>query len=118
MADVDDGDSNVVAQALDVVEDLGLAWRVERCEGLIEQQRGRVGKQRPADGDTLLFAARQVRRTPLEELLEPEQPHRLIERQRAVGSEEAAVVQVLPYREMGQQPALLEHVADASAMRR
>ena len=59
MADVDDRNAELVAQPLDVVEDLGLARHVERGQRLVHQQDARLREQRAADRDALLFAARQ-----------------------------------------------------------
>ena len=59
MADIDDRHADLVAQPLDVGQDLGLALLVERGERLVHQQQARVGEQRAADRDALLLAARQ-----------------------------------------------------------
>ncbi len=61
MADVDDRNVEFVAQALDVVEDLGLARHVERGQRLVHQQDARLGEQRAADGHALLLPARERR---------------------------------------------------------
>ena len=73
MADVHDRNVELVAQALDVVEDLGLARHVERGQRLVHQQNARLREQRAADRDALLFAARQRPRLAPQQRAEAEQ---------------------------------------------
>ena len=115
MPDVDDRDPQLVAQPLDVVQDLALAAGVERGERLVEQQHPRARQQRAPDRDALLLAARQRGRPALEQRCDVEQVDHLVERRVAIfgRGEESAVQEILPYREMRKEPAFLEDVADA-----
>jgi hypothetical protein len=51
MADVEDRHRHLVAQALEVGQDLGLARLVERGERFVGEDQARRGKKRAADGD-------------------------------------------------------------------
>ena len=108
MADINDGDPLLVAQRLDVGQDLALARLVERRE------------QGAADGDALLFAARQQGGAAAEQCLDAEQRHDVVEPPAALGRrrEPAAIEQVLAHRQVREQPSLLEDIADAAPMRR
>ena len=59
VAYIDDRDIQLVAQALDVVEDLGLARHVERRQRLVHEKDARLREQGAADRDALLFSSRQ-----------------------------------------------------------
>jgi hypothetical protein len=59
MADIEDRHTRLVAQALDVRQDLDAALLVERGQRLVHQQQARMGEQGAADRDALLLAARQ-----------------------------------------------------------
>ena len=67
VADVDDRQSRLVAEPLDVGQDLLLQSRVERRQRLVHQQQARVRQQRAADRDPLLLAAGKVGRATVEE---------------------------------------------------
>ena len=68
MADIDDGQAELVAQPLDEGQDLRLARGIQRRQRLIQQQEPRIAQQRPADGDPLLLAAGEIGRPPAEEM--------------------------------------------------
>ena len=85
-----------------------------QAEGqLVEQQHARVGDQRPADGDRLLLAARQLRRA-----LGPAVPHPAeqlvdaLDRPRSLPRVRGADLQVLLHRERAEQPPPLRHHGD------
>ena len=120
MADIDDGHARLVAQALQIGQDLGLALLVERGERLVHQEKARRGEQRPADGDALLLAAGKIGRLAVEEVADAEEVDHAagVFRARALGQEPAAVVKVLPHGEMREEPCLLEDIAEAAAVRR
>ena len=44
--------------------------RIEVAEGLVEQEHGGLPDERPAEGHTLLLAARQLARQPLQQVLQ------------------------------------------------
>ncbi len=66
MADIDDRDLRLVAQPLDIGQDLSLAGFIQRSQRLVHQQQFRAGKQRPADRHALLLAAGKLCRPPVE----------------------------------------------------
>ena len=121
VADVEDRHADLVAQPLDVGQDLGPPLLVERGERLVHQQQPRMGEQRAADRDPLLLAARQrvrpaldaARPMPSSSTIEPKSPAT----PPVAAREPAAVEQVLAHAEMREQAAVLEDVADAAAMR-
>jgi hypothetical protein len=57
MADIDHWDADVVTQAGQIGQDFAFACRVERREGLVEQEESRTGQQGTPDGDALAFAS-------------------------------------------------------------
>src|SRR3954462_6420529 len=120
MAYVDDRDAYLVAQPLDVIEDFGFARSVERSERLIEQQHLRLRQQRAADRDALLLAARKRAGTAFEQVADPEQFDRRVKADHLilVPVEKVSIEQVVPHREVRQEPPFLEHITDASCMRR
>ena len=73
MADIDDRDLRLVAQPLDIGQDLGLARVVERGQRLVHQDQLRAGEQRAADRDALLLAARQQAGPAVEQMADAEQ---------------------------------------------
>ncbi len=60
MADIQDRQRGLIAQAFQIGQDLGLAGGVEGGERFIHQQKLWFGKQGAAKGDALLFAAGRV----------------------------------------------------------
>ena len=59
MADIEDRDRDLVAQPLEVGQDLGLARLVERGERLVGEDQPRRRQKRAPDRDALLLAARE-----------------------------------------------------------
>ena len=72
MADVNRRDRPFVHDALEVGKDAGFQRRVERGQGLVQQQQFGTAEQRPPDGDALALAARQPCRVPLQQLIQLE----------------------------------------------
>src|SRR3546814_10259102 len=120
MADIDDGNADLVAQTLDIRQDFRLTLFVERGQRLVHQEQPRAGEQCPPDRHPLLLAAGQAPRTPIEQMADAEQLDDL--GQLAVTlvpcRKPAAVEQVMAHAEMGEQAAVLKDVADLAAMRR
>ena len=77
-------------------------------------------QQRAAEGDALALAAGQVPRPALEQRADVEQRDDARALGRIVGNavHPAAVVEITRDAHMREQPALLEHIADAAAVRR
>ena len=110
----------LVAQAQQIGKDLALARRVERGERLVEQQEARAHQQRAADRDALALAAGEIAGPPLEQARDIEQRDDAC---LLVGVVRQAihappVVEILRDRHVREQPAVLEHVADAAPVRR
>ena len=120
VADIDHRHIGLVAQPHQIRQDLHLALLVERAERLVEQQQPRLRQQRAAERDALALAAgelpgRRSSRWPMSS--------RSVTRLRCAGSSREAVhapavVEILRDIEMRKQPRILEHIADAAAMRR
>src|SRR5215510_6661800 len=112
VADIDDGDLALVAEAFDVGQDLSLARIVEGGERLVHQQYPRIGKQRAANSDALLLAARKTTWAPIKELGDAEQIDHTIKLVATLGSwrKPAAIEQVPAHRQVREQAPLLEHV--------
>ena len=116
VADVEDRHPDLVAQPLEIGQDLGLARVVERGERLVRQdqpRRGRAGR-----GRSRRAASRPRERQPgrrSSRCADAEHLDHMAELvlTAASGREPAAVEQVLPHRQMREQAPLLEHVADA-----
>ena len=107
----------LVAQPLDVGEDLALARHIERRERLVHQQDARLGEQRAPDRDALSLAAGQRCRPAAQQRVEPEQrddPRRLDERGRPAGTAAVRTSGSL-HVEMRKKQRILEHVANARA---
>ncbi len=118
MADIDNRDFCLVAQPLDIGKDFGLARLVQRGERFVHQDQSRARRQRPADRDALLLAARQGGRPAIHQVSDAQQLHDLVEvgialRRRC---KPAAIAKVLRHRQMRKQSRVLEHIADPAAM--
>ena len=120
MADVDDGDAELVAQGLDQRQDFQATRCVERSKRLVHQQQAWRGKQRPPQGNALLFAAAQRRWMPIEQVTDTERlDHRsfgdpsLVQRRK-----QPTIAKIAPDGEVRKQPRLLKHHADTAAMGR
>ena len=52
-----DGLPEILLQLLEFALDFGTGERIERAEGLVHQQNGRIGSERPGDPDALSLSA-------------------------------------------------------------
>jgi len=120
VADVDDRDPGLVPQALDVGEDLFLAGGVQGREGLVHEQEAGAGEQGPAESDALLLAAGEGAGPAVQNTTKAEEVDHRVEPLPALvaGREPPAVEQVLAHRQVREEPAFLEHVADPASVRR
>ncbi len=120
VADVDDRQRQLVVQAVEVGQHLGLAARVERRQRFVEQQQARVGAERARDRDALAFAARERGRAPRHQRADAQQLDDAVERDAALAGRDAAqaVFEVAAHVEVREQRRVLDHVADGAAMRR
>ena len=96
--------------------------RVERGQRLVEQQQARPHQQRAADRDALALAAGKLAGPPVEQMADVEHARRCAScaaahhaRAAACGGRSRDCCRTVEVRK---QPALLEHVADAAAVRR
>ncbi len=105
---------------LDERQDLQLALGIERRQRLIHEKELGRGEQGPADGDTLLLAAGQTRRPPVEEMGDAERLDHRIEGYPAgaLRQEPAAEDEILAHGQMGKQAGILKHEADPATVRR
>jgi hypothetical protein len=80
----------------------------------------RLSEQRAAESDSLALPSRQARRPPRQERLEIQSIHHLVERDDlTLASRPARGVEEIAFPgEVREEPRLLEHVADRTAMRR
>ena len=119
MADVDDGDAQFFVQPVQIGQDLGLATRVQRGQGLIHQQQCRAGGQRACDGHALALAARKRIGPALQQVGDAQQVHDLVQRDAALVAGDAleAVREVVLHVQVRKQGRLLDHVADGALMR-
>ncbi len=118
--DVEDRQARLVAQALEEGQDLGLAGRVEGRQRLVHEEEARLRHQGPADRDALALAAREAGDAPPEQTLDAQHGDHGVERQAGLAArrEDPPEQEVPPHAEMREEPRVLEHVADAAAMRR
>ena len=119
MADVDDRNPALVAQPLDIGQDLRLARLVERGQRLVHQQQPRTGRAGP--GRWRRAASRRPKAVPAggragadaEQVDDPRRGRRGA----PTRARTSAVEQVLAHGEVREQPAVLEHVAEAPPVR-
>src|SRR5690606_37662764 len=113
MADVKNGEAQFVTNALDDLHDFLPARGVERGQRLVHQQKARGGEQRPANGDPLRLAAGEGARPAVEQVADVEKADDLIKADpsRRRRCEALAVKQVGAHPLVGEQAAILKHVA-------
>ena len=121
MADIDHRHLGLVAQPREIRQDFELARAVERGERLVEQQEPRAASA--ARGRPRRAGARRRTACPAAASSRWPMSSSATMRSRSAASaasaaHPAAVVEILRHREMREQPAFLEHVADAAAVRR
>src|SRR5260370_34796002 len=92
-------------------EDLWLPGRVERGEGFVEKEEARTHQERPADGDPLALAARELSRPPIEQVADVEERHDPLQLARIAHETGHApsIVEVRDNGEIRDQQALLEN---------
>ena len=73
---VDRRRADPLLELLDLVAGRGAQFGVEVGQRLVEQQYGRVAHQRPRQGDALAFAARELARPPVKQMVDAEQLRR------------------------------------------
>jgi hypothetical protein len=122
VADVEHGQVELVAQALDIGQHLGLARRVQRGQRFVHQQQARLRQQGTADRHALALPPGQRVRRALQQGAEPEQFHHGVEghacRLRARASAPQPVAQVAVHRQVREQPRVLEHHAERTPVHR
>ena len=79
MRDVDERGADVAVDLRELDLQPLAQLQVERAERLVEQQHRRPVDERARDGDALLLAARELAGQPVAELLEPDEPERLLD---------------------------------------
>ena len=93
---------------------------VECGKRLVHQEEARAGQQRPPERHALLFAAREPRRTAIEQARGPEQVDHPRQRFAPLRRWRVALAidQVLADGQMGKEASFLEDITDPAAMRR
>ncbi len=120
VADIDHGYAGFVAQPHQIGQDFHLALFVQRSQRLVQQQQPRLRQQRASERDALALAARELTGTAIKQAADVEQIGDARTLRGVVGKPVHAppVVEVLAHIEMRKQPGILEHIADAAAVRR
>ena len=121
VADIDDRDAGIVAQPHQIGQDFALVPGVERSERLVEQKESRP--HQAAHGRRRRAGARRRTIFPAGDRAggryrEAWRCARIRPSSSRDAAHAAAVIEILPHREMRKQPAFLEHITDAAAMRR
>ena len=122
VGDVDEGDLELLLDALELDLQVDAQARVERAERLVEQQHGRLEHERARQGDALLLAAGELRRAPVPVVLHAHQRQRLGDAALDLGLGGALVAQaegdVLGHRLVREERVALEDRVDAPLVRR
>ncbi len=120
VADIDDRDTRLIAQPLNVGQDLGLTVFVERGQRLVHQQQPGAGEQGATDGDALLLATGKQSRPATQQVPDAEHVDHLGEVAMTLQrpGEPPAVEQVLPHGQVREQTAFLEDIGGSAAMPR
>ena len=90
------------------------------AERLVQQQQSRLRQQRASERDALALAAGELAGTAIQQTADIEQVDDALALRGIIGKpvHAPAVIEILPHIEMRKQPRILEHIADAAAMRR
>jgi hypothetical protein len=116
------GDAVVPLQPLDLDLHVEAEILVERAEGLVEQEDLRIHRERAGERDALLLPAGKLPRQPLGESLHMDEAqhvgHALADPRLRRMARLEPVGDVLGDRHMRKERVVLEHDADAAAMRR
>ena len=109
----------LVAQALDVVEDLALARHIERGQRLVHEQNAWLSEQGASDGDALLFPAGECDRLSAQQRAEPEQLDnaRFFDEAIARRAQPLSIEQIRFHIHVRKQQRILEHVTDPTLFR-
>ncbi len=120
VADINDRHIRLIAQPLEIGQDLVLARRVERGQRLVHQQQARARQQGPADRHPLFFAARETARPTVEQRTDPEQIDNLGEPAagRRAGREPMPEHQVPAHRQVRKEAVFLKDIAYPAPVRR
>ena len=110
----------LVAQLLQVGQQLVAARQVDGGQGFIQQQQARLGQQGATDRHALPFATGQPRGASGQQRLQAQQGHdfREIDVAAAAAGAPFAVAQVAAHRQVREQPRVLEDVADTALLGR
>ena len=100
-------------QLLDLSAQAVAQARVQRRERLVEQDQPRLRRERAGDGHTLLLAAGELVGTALAEAAEADQVEQLVDRRAAAAPAREPEADVLGDGQVGEEQAVLRHVADA-----
>src|SRR5258708_37596846 len=119
MTDIDHGQVRLVAQLLQIGQNLALPGRVERGERLVEEEEPGAHQERAAEGDALALPTRELPRPPIEQVPDVEQIQDArrfgaVARKPAHAAAGGAVRRNAPMRE---QAAFLKDITDAAAGR-
>src|SRR4029077_11156478 len=120
MRHVYDRNVGFIPQPFDEGENFRLALIVEGRQRLIHQEKARRSKERPADRNPLLLAARQRARPTLQKMADAEKIKNRFELNLALPRrpEPAPEHEVLANREVGKKAAFLKYVSDAAPVGR
>ena len=120
MRDVHDRNRQFVAQSLQPGKNLMATTFVQRRQRFVQQQNvGRVN-QTACDGAALAFAAAQIHRSSIQQMLDPQQIDRFDQSSLSIGDRTTfqAERQVVANRQMFEQTGFLKHVTQIATMRR
>ncbi len=121
VGDKDRGDVHLVVQAPQPLAQLLAHLRVERTEGLVEQQHRGLDRERPSQRHALTLPARQLRGEPMRELLQMHQfqqfTHALVHHVLGTLADLQAKGHVLGHTHVLERRIVLEHEAHAPTLR-
>ncbi len=122
MGHIDEGDADLLLDALQLDLHLLAELQIERAERLVEQQYGRLDDERPGEGDALLLAARKLAGLALATILQLDKLEHvghpapdLVLRHLALTQAEADVVR---HAHMREERVVLEHHRRIALVRR
>ena len=112
VADIEDRQLQIVAQAFDERQDFVAPLGIEAGQRLVHQHEARIGEKGASDRHPLLLAARQRRRLAVEQMVDAEKSGDMLQHDRP-RTRPVPIGQVLEHRHMGEQQRVLEHIAQA-----
>ncbi|MCY1538511.1 hypothetical protein D9M68_740560 [compost metagenome] len=116
------GDLQAALHLVDLGAHVGAHACVQRGQGFVQQDQGRVHGQRAGQGHALLLAARQLMRIASGMIGQFDQRQQLLHPRRdavaAFAADAQAVAHVLGHGHVGKQRVRLEHDAEAALARR